>query len=274
LTIDERVLGPDHPGVALDLRNLAGLYDDQHQYPRAQALLERSKRIDEKVLGPDHPRIATDLNNLALFYEEQGKYRDAEPLYRRALAISEKTLASNDFDTATVAENLAHTLHKLGRDAEAKALEEQAAKIRANPSPTTVEHQSGMGGKYPSCSILITHPSPGTSVGSTGMIAGTAQIPSTSHLWALAHKRSVNGWWPQGRGEVPVKNGQWREVGVVYGEERDQGEFEVAVVAVDEDTHRKLNKWVDTAPNKRFPPLRFPTTTGGCPIARVIVVKK
>ncbi|HEY6764292.1 MAG TPA: hypothetical protein VI386_05930 [Candidatus Sulfotelmatobacter sp.] len=52
----------------------------------------------------------------------------------------------------------------------------------------------------PSCEIAITSPKPGTDVGVSGTVKGTARIPSNSHLWILAHKKTLNGWWPQGGG--------------------------------------------------------------------------
>jgi CHAT domain-containing protein len=68
LAIDEKVLGPDHPGVATDLNNLAGLYRAQGQYAKAEPLYVRALAIDEKALGPDHPDVANTLNNLAVLH--------------------------------------------------------------------------------------------------------------------------------------------------------------------------------------------------------------
>ena len=132
----------------------------------------------------------------------------------------------------------------------------------------------GQQAKGSTCTISITSPKSGTSVGPSGTVKGIAEIPATSHLWVLAHKKTLNGWWPQGGGESPISNGKWGEIEVVYGEDRDRGEFEVAVVAVGEDAHKELNKWVDTAPDRKYPPTRFPATTEGCPIARVTVTKQ
>src|SRR5579863_7555567 len=78
--------------------------------------------------------------------------------------------------------------------------------------------------KAPSCEIAITSPRPGTDVGASGTVKGTARIPSTSHLWILTHKKTLNGWWPQAGGETQVNDGQWGEIEVTYGEERDRGE--------------------------------------------------
>ena len=66
LAIFEKVLGPDHPSVAMALNNLAALYRNQGQYAQAEPLHKRSLAIREKALGPDHPDVATSLNNLVV----------------------------------------------------------------------------------------------------------------------------------------------------------------------------------------------------------------
>ena len=86
----EKALGPDHPSVATTLNNLAGLYNTQGHYAKAEPLYKRALSIEEKALGPDHPSVATTLNNLAGLYHTQGHYAKAEPLYKRALSITKK----------------------------------------------------------------------------------------------------------------------------------------------------------------------------------------
>jgi len=126
--------------------------------------------------------------------------------------------------------------------------------------------------KPPSCAIAITYPKPGTSVGSAGLFKGTAQIPSSSHLWVFVHKRALNVWWPQGggTGETPINNGQWVEIEVFYGNDGDIGEdFEVAAAAVGDDADKQLKNWIATARDRNYAPIQFPDTIPGCPVARV-----
>ena len=68
-----KALGPDHPGTALSLNNLALLYYTQGKYDEAKPYYERALAIYEKALGPDHPSTAQSLNNLARLREEQSK---------------------------------------------------------------------------------------------------------------------------------------------------------------------------------------------------------
>ena len=77
-------VGPDHPGTANSLHNLAALYYSQGRYAEAEPLCRRALAIREQALGPDHPDTAQSLNNLAALYYSQGRYAEAEPLCRRA----------------------------------------------------------------------------------------------------------------------------------------------------------------------------------------------
>jgi hypothetical protein len=49
------VLGPEHPGTATCLNNLAGLLLTQGDLAGARPLFERALAIYEKVFGPEHP---------------------------------------------------------------------------------------------------------------------------------------------------------------------------------------------------------------------------
>ena len=88
----EKAGGPDDPGLANPLDNLANLYQLKGDYEKAEALYKRSLAIKEKTLRPDDAEFATTLSNLALLYQEQRKYEPAETLLQRALTIKEKSL--------------------------------------------------------------------------------------------------------------------------------------------------------------------------------------
>ena len=83
LAINEKILGPDHPGVALSLNNLGLLYNKQGRYAEVEPLYKRSLAINEKILGSDHPDFALNLNNLAYLYVNQGRYVEADRLFQK-----------------------------------------------------------------------------------------------------------------------------------------------------------------------------------------------
>jgi tetratricopeptide (TPR) repeat protein len=87
LAIDEKSYGPDHPEVATDLNNLAGLLQATNRLAEAEPLIRRALAIDEKSYGPDHPDVARDLNNLAGLLQATNRLAEAEPISRRQLVI-------------------------------------------------------------------------------------------------------------------------------------------------------------------------------------------
>ena len=73
LAILEKVLGKEHPDIAMTYNNIAGVYQAQGDYPQALAFYQKALAIREKVLGKEHPDIAMTYNNLALVYQAQGR---------------------------------------------------------------------------------------------------------------------------------------------------------------------------------------------------------
>src|SRR5262249_41044542 len=101
LAIREKLLGPDHPDVAMVLDGLGSLYKKEGRYTEAEALYKRALAIREKSLGPnnrDHFLVAQSLGSLAALYDRQGRYAEAEPLNQRALAIFEEAFGLDNFE--------------------------------------------------------------------------------------------------------------------------------------------------------------------------------
>jgi CHAT domain-containing protein len=121
LGIQEKVGGPDDPGVALLLDDLAGLFEDQGRYTDAEPLYRRSLAINERGHGPPMS-VAAVLNNLANLYLDQGRYVDAEPLLKRSLAIREKVLGPDHAAVAPALNNLAQVYRSEGRYLDAEPL--------------------------------------------------------------------------------------------------------------------------------------------------------
>ena len=121
--------GPNSPGVAVVLNNLALLLHATNRMAEAEPLYRRALAIDERSYGPDHPDVATDLNNLALLLQATNRMAEAEPLYRRALAIDEKSYGPDHPDVARDLNNLALLLKATNRMAEAEPLYRRALAI-------------------------------------------------------------------------------------------------------------------------------------------------
>lgn len=124
------------------------------------------------------------------------------------------------------------------------------------------------------CTVAITSPAEGNSVGPDGDVSGTATIPSSKYLWILAHRKGLQGWWPQGGGPALVDQGKW-QVSVTYGLPRDIGrDFEIVAVAVEAEANATLKAWVQRADSTgTYPPTALPASPASCAIARTTVRK-
>ena len=129
VSIDENVLGKQHPSVARDLNNLAVQYTERHQYAEAESAIKRAAAIQEKSLGDKNPFYALSLQNLALIYTNQGKYTEAEPLFQRSLVIDEEVLGKEHLTVAQILSNYAMLNYAEGKYAQAAPLWDRSLQI-------------------------------------------------------------------------------------------------------------------------------------------------
>jgi len=142
LRIREKVLGPEHLDIALDLDDLAVLREREWRHEETVSLRERALAIREKALDPLDPEVERSLTVLAHHYNHLGRYSDAEPLYERDLDLRKRIYgprASTSPEAAgTLAkgyDNLAHLYLRLGRLAEAEELYLGALEVRTAGLP-------------------------------------------------------------------------------------------------------------------------------------------
>ena len=67
LTLYQRLLGDDHPAIAMSMNNLAGLYRSQGRYGEAEPLYLRAISVVYQRLGKNHPNTQTVLDNFVRF---------------------------------------------------------------------------------------------------------------------------------------------------------------------------------------------------------------
>ncbi len=123
----EQLMGPENPVVALQLSNLASIYQHQGKYKEAEPLLQRALTLQEQL---GHPHIVVGLNNLAALYNDQGRYIEAEKLLKRAIAMGEQLMSSDYPYTSQSLNNLA-ALYK-GQGREASTTWERSIRLRRN----------------------------------------------------------------------------------------------------------------------------------------------
>jgi hypothetical protein len=102
LSIREKALGKDDPGLVSALEGLATLRLCRLDFSRAKALTKRILRIEEKTLAEDDPDVAGTLAELAWIEAMIGNDSEAELLYVRAIAVTEKALGPDHKETKRV----------------------------------------------------------------------------------------------------------------------------------------------------------------------------
>ncbi|MBX9567750.1 MAG: tetratricopeptide repeat protein [Candidatus Obscuribacterales bacterium] len=121
IEIDEQSLGPDHPGLASDLTNLALLYNLQGKNSEALPLLERALSIYLKAYGDSNLAVVDCKLNLATTYDRLGQSQKAEELYKQALESSQSAGGPGKFVTAKILNRLAFFYYKQSRYSESEA---------------------------------------------------------------------------------------------------------------------------------------------------------
>jgi CHAT domain-containing protein len=134
--IKEELFGADDPRVAVSLRNLAMLLNQNGDSKEARRILERSIRISETAFGPESGETAAGLDALATALRYAGDFAGARPLVERALAIRRRVLGHEADQTVASAMNLASTIGMMGDYEGARnILEEQLVIIQKHHPP-------------------------------------------------------------------------------------------------------------------------------------------
>lgn len=113
---------------------------------------------------------------------------------------------------------------------------------------------------FPRCAVDILAPHRGVLVAGVGIVEGSVVLPADSYLWVLVRRKDFDGWWPQGKGAVPMDRTRWR-VSVSYGGPQDAGcDFEIAALVVGQSTHELWIDWVARVKETGlFPPVQLPS---------------
>ena len=77
LEIERAAYPAGHPGIALGLRNLAGLLMQKNEFAEAEPLMREALEIYRAALPAGHPDIASVLEGLVRLYEANGNASEA-----------------------------------------------------------------------------------------------------------------------------------------------------------------------------------------------------
>jgi tetratricopeptide (TPR) repeat protein len=95
LAVDEKVLGPNHPDLAITLNNIGRLQLERRAFSAAQASLARAVAISLPERGLLHDEMAFQFANLAMAEQGLGRLTKAEALFVKALAAGRRNKHRN-----------------------------------------------------------------------------------------------------------------------------------------------------------------------------------
>ena len=129
LAMRRKVLGEEHPDVAVTHSELGRVLFDQGRLDEAEAHFRSALAIRRKALGPADHETATSMSDLGLLLRDKGDRAGAEALFRETLAVTRKSRGPKHPDVATALANLALTVSERGDLAAAEAMFREALAI-------------------------------------------------------------------------------------------------------------------------------------------------
>ncbi len=149
LTINQKVLGENHPNTATSLNNIGASLDSMGLLAEARSYYEKALAIRQKVLEPEHPDTAQSLNNMGYVLRAMGQLAEARSYYVQALAINQKVWGATHPHTAASLNNMGFLLQGMGLLVEARPYYAQALAIRqkvlGTEHPDTAQSLNNMG---------------------------------------------------------------------------------------------------------------------------------
>ncbi len=130
VSISERLLGPEHPGVARSLTDLGTLLNILGNHSAARPLVERAVAIQRKAAGRDDEEFARSLDAMGVILYRIGDAAGAKEFFTQSLAVNEKTFGPESLPVAQSLNDVAVACDHLKEYARARTLHERAIAIR------------------------------------------------------------------------------------------------------------------------------------------------
>ena len=92
LAIREKSLDPAHRNVAMNLDDLAGVYEAQGRFKGGRVASDACRFDLGGHVEPGHPDVEASLEGLADLYVRERRFQEAMPLYQRIVTTREQRL--------------------------------------------------------------------------------------------------------------------------------------------------------------------------------------
>ncbi len=126
LTLMERALGANNPGLIPYLNVLSYIHDGLGQMEQSLALVERSVALAQRALGPEHPSTAHAFYTLGGRLARLGRNDDAIAALERSVSLFEKSLGPDSASVAYSLVELGPVLSQRGDQARAASVLERS----------------------------------------------------------------------------------------------------------------------------------------------------
>ncbi len=136
LTLREKLLGKDHPDVALSLTNIGYILAQKRDYSAADDSLRRAVAIGRKT-GGSSLSFSSLLNNFGANLDDLNRHGEAETALKECLSIRRNTLPPTHPLIATSLNNLGNNARLRGQNAAALQLFREALGIMRKVSGTS-----------------------------------------------------------------------------------------------------------------------------------------
>jgi eukaryotic-like serine/threonine-protein kinase len=187
LEVDRRVLGDDHPRVAMRLNNLAVVAQSMGDLKLAETLYGDAIRRDERAYGDQHPATGATRGNYGLLLQREGRLAEAEPLLRSALDVELKLYGPNNYNVAYARVSLAMLLHDQGNLPAAEAEFREALAVYDKSLPPNHQYRASALMHFARLLVDRGKPEEALAMSDASLAIWNATSTPTSQYTAQAH---------------------------------------------------------------------------------------
>jgi eukaryotic-like serine/threonine-protein kinase len=196
LDVDRRVLGDDHPRVAIHLQNLAVVAQNIGDLAQAEALYRDVIRREERAYGDRHPETAITQGNYGLLLQREGRLAEAEPILRDVVSTTLSLYGPDHYKVGYARVSLAMLLHDQAKLSAAESEFRQALTIYDKSLPANHQYRASALMHFARLLVDLGKPDEALAMSAQSIEIWTATSPPASpstaqahaiHAYALAH---------------------------------------------------------------------------------------
>ena len=187
LEIDRRLLGDDHPRVAMRLSNLAIVAQNMGDLQQAESLYRDAIRRNEQTYGDRHPESAAAKGLYGLLLQREGRLAEAEALLRAALDTKLSLYGPEHYTVGYSRVSLAILLHDKDDLADSENEFRQALAVYDKSLPANHQYRASLLMNFARLLVDRGKPAEALAKSAESISIWAATSPSSSPFLAQAH---------------------------------------------------------------------------------------